>query len=666
MSISPLLSPLRVGSVTLRNRVILPAMELTYSMDGSVTPRHLAFYRARAKGGTALAIVGGCTVEPRAGGRHMLSLKEDACIEGMRSLAGAIHDGDALAGAQLYHAGAYSHAMLSGEQAVSASAHVSAFTREESRALGRDEIPQVLDAFVAAARRAESAGFDLIEICGSAGYLVCQFLSPLINKRDDDYGGSFDNRARFGVELCQALRQSLAACTALGIRIAGNDFVPGSHTNVEAQAFAKLVAPHVDMINVTGGWHETRVPQLPADVPRGGFAYLAAGVRRVVDKPVAASNRLGDPDLAEQVLRRGLADLVCLGRPLIADPAWVDKVTRGARDEIVPCTACNQSCFDAIMKLQPVGCMVNPRAGREDETPIEPAVTARTLLVVGGGVAGCTAAITAAARGHQVTLVERDDHLGGQVAWAAIPTHKPEFPVLLRYQAAALERLGVDVQCETIADRALVERMKPDVVAVATGAAPVRPAIPGVDLPHVVQAWDVLRGEAEVGQRVVVVGGGSVGCETALWIAAEGTATPEQLAFLLFFEAESLETLRQLQRSGQREVAVVEMERRLGGDLGSRRWIVVDAMHKRGVRALKSTTVLAIEPQGVRVRKAGGDEELLACDSVVLAVGARSTADLGRALEGLPGVEIRVVGDAGAVGKIPDAIAQGFELGRTL
>jgi 2,4-dienoyl-CoA reductase (NADPH2) len=584
----------------------------------------------------------------------------------MRHLAEAIHAGGALAGAQLYHAGAYSHAMLSGEPAVSSSAHTSKFTREESRALTPDEIPQVIQRFVAAARRAEAAGFDLVEICGSAGYLVCQFLSPVINRRDDAYGGSFDNRARFGVELCQALRGALSPRTALGIRIAGHDFVPGSHTSVEARAFAQQVAPHVDMINVTGGWHETRVPQLPADVPRGAFAYLAAGVRAVVDKPVAASNRLGDPALAESVLRRGQADLVCLGRPLIADPQWVAKLARGAADEIRPCTACNQSCFDAIMKLQPVGCMVNPRAGREDETPVQPAPRSRRVLVVGGGVAGCTAAITAAERGHAVTLVERDDHLGGQVAWAAIPTHKPEFPTLLRYQAAALQRLGVDVRCETVADRALVQALAPEVVVVATGAAPVRPAIPGIELPQVVQAWDVLRGEVEVGRRVVVVGGGSVGCETALWLAAEGTATPEQLDFLLFFDAEGLESLQTLQRQGFREVSVVEMQRGLGGDLGSRRWIVVDAMHKRGVRALKGTTVLAVEPGGVRVRKAAGDEELLACDSVVLAVGAHPVQDLAGALADLPGVDVKVIGDASAVGKIPDATAQGFELGRTL
>jgi 2,4-dienoyl-CoA reductase (NADPH2) len=661
-----LLSPLHVGPHLLRNRVVMPAMELTYSMDGQVTPRHLAFYRERARGGAALLIVGGCTVEPRAGGRHMLSLKDDGCLDGMKRLSGAIHDGSALAGAQLYHAGAYSHAMLSGEPAVSASAHVSKFTREECRALSLDEIPQVIEAFARAARRAEQAGFDLVEICGSAGYLVCQFLSPVINQRSDAYGGAFENRARFGIELCQALRQVLSPRTALGIRIAGNDFVPGSHTHVEARAFARLVAPHVDMINVTGGWHETRVPQLPADVPRGGFAYLAAGVHGDVDKPVAASNRLGDPDLAEQLLRRGLADLICLGRPLIADPDWVAKLARGASDEIRPCTACNQSCFDAIMKLQPVGCMVNPRAGREDETPIVPATVPRRLLVIGGGVAGCSAAITAAERGHAVTLVERDDHLGGQVAWAAIPTHKPEFPALLRYQAAALERLGVDVRCGAQADRALVEELRPDVVAIATGATPVRPSIPGAELPQVVQAWDVLRGDVEVGRRVVVVGGGSVGCETALWLAAEGAATPEQLDFLLFFDAEPLEVLQALQRQGFREVTVVEMQRSLGSDLGSRRWIVVDAMHKRGVRGLKGTTVVAIEPAGVRVRKASGEEELLVCDSVVLAVGARPATDQATSLAGLAGVELRTIGDAGGVGKIPDAIAQGFELGRTL
>lgn len=663
MDFAHLKRPIQIGPCSLPNRMIMPAMELNYSMDGTVNDRHVAFYTARARGGVGLIVVGGCTIDRWAGPSHMISLKEDADLEGLRRLTGAVHEVGGLIGAQLYAAGAYSHRMLmGGEQAISASAHTSGFTREPCREMTLDEILEVQNNFVAAALRASEVGFDLVEICGSAGYLICQFLSPKTNRRQDRYGGSAENRMRFGVEVCQAVRAAVPAGTAVSIRIAGNDFVPESNGNAEACTFAAEVAPHVDLINVTGGWHETRVPQLPAEVPRGGFAYLARSVRRAVDRPVAASNRLGDPREAEGVLARGEADVICLGRPLIADPELPRKVSDGRVDEIVPCTACNQACFDAILRLQPVRCMVNPRAGLEGELVEEPVSTPRKIMVVGGGVAGLTTAITARRRGHTVTLYERGPELGGQVVWAAGPTHKPEFPRWIHHLVRTVERVGVEVRCNTEVDLEKVSASDPDAVVVAAGAAPVTLELPGLELDHVHHAWDVLKGAVEVGERVVVVGGGSVGCETAVWLARDGCLTPEQLAFLLYYDAEEAEELRRLQRQGWRQVHLLETRRRLAEDLGSRRWIVMDALRKHDVTVHKRSEVIAIEPGRVRWRDSEGSEQLIACDTVVLATGACSANRLAEQLQGRSRADVLVVGDAHKVGRIPDAVAAAYRL----
>jgi 2,4-dienoyl-CoA reductase (NADPH2) len=329
-----LLSPMRIGPLTLRNRIVLPAMELNYCMDSRVNERHLAFYAERARGGVGLIVVGGCTIDKWAGSRHMLTLQDDASIDGMRGLASAINDNGSCAGVQLYAAGAYAHSALSGQQAISASDYTSKFTREPARSMSLDEIAEVIANFAKAAKRAEAAGFKYIEISGSAGYLICQFLSERVNHRDDAYGGSLHARMRFGVEVCAAVRAAVGAHTAVGIRIAGNSFIPQGGDMLTAALFAQAISAHVDLINVTGGWHETQVPQLPAEVPRGAFVYLAHNIKASVDKPVAASNRLGNIALAEQTLARGSADLVCLGRPLIADPDLPNKLMRGETEDI--------------------------------------------------------------------------------------------------------------------------------------------------------------------------------------------------------------------------------------------------------------------------------------------------------------------------------------------
>ncbi len=666
MNLYPLLlSPLTVNQLTLRNRIVLPAMHLNYTPGGKVSDQLVSFYAERAKGGAGLMIVGGCVIDDWAGGPMFVSIKKDDDIEGLSRLAEAAHDHGAAIGVQLYMAGAYSHRMLIGCQAVSSSPHMSGFTKEEARELTLEEIAQVQDDFARAAVRARKAGMDMVEILGSAGYLICQFLSPKINQRTDRYGGPLENRMRFGLETVAKVRAAVGPEICVGIRIAGNDFIPGSHTNSEAAQFAQAcVEAGVDMINVTGGWHETLVPQITAELPAGGFSYLARGVKRAVGVPVAASNRMHNPDLAEDVLARGDADLICMGRPLLADPELPNKAAAGRADLIRRCVACNQGCFDSIPLMQPVGCMVNPRAGREAQIPATLPKPARplTLAVVGGGPAGCQAAITAAERGHRVVLWEAAPRLGGQVAWYHEATEKPDFASIPAWQAATLAELGVEVRLGAPADLEAVVALGPDKVILASGARQAHPPIPGADLPHVTGAWEVLTRQVRPRGRVVVIGGGAVGLETALYVARLGALTPEQTYFLTLFKGEAPETLARLVAEGSHQVTVLEMLPKIGQGIGrSTRWIVFGKLKRFGVKPHTKAQVKAIEPEGVRA-VIDGAERLIPAETVILATGSKPRDEL---LAGLKarGLAVSVVGDAGGAGSVLKSIAQGFQAG---
>ncbi len=664
MDFPNLFSPITINAMTLKNRMVMTAMHLGYTPEGTVTDRLIDFYARRARGGVGLIIVGGCPIDEYGGMSSMIAIHDDRFIPGLEQLTRAVKEGGARIAAQLYQAGRYTHSsMIGGRKPFSASAVRSKLTGETPRALTLNEIPQVQDRFAEAARRAKTAGFDAVEILGSAGYLISQFLSPVTNRREDEYGGSFENRMRFGLEVVAKVRRAVGPNYPVLMRLAGNEFMEGGNTNREAAIFAaEAEKAGVDLFDITGGWHETRVPQLTMSVPRQAYVYLAQGIKSAVSVPVLVSNRINDPDAAEEILRNGSADLVTMARGLIADPDLPDKAQNGRSDLIYHCVACNQGCFDNVFQGRSVACLVNPEAGREKASRPEAAPRPKKILVIGGGPAGMKAACTAAQRGHRVTLVEKEDRLGGQLLLNRRIPGRSEMETVSADLIHNLKTLNVEIITGKIADVDFIRHMQPDAVVAASGARPVLPDIPGIDAPHVVQAWDLLDGHVGTGKRVAVLGGNAVGLETALYLATIGTLSPEVLHFLMANQAESIETLTALLNRGIKEVTVVEMTKKAGNDIGlTTRWTILGELGRLGVKILTGTKAVGITPEGLEIEQGDGPG-FLPADSIVIAAGSRSENTL---VDGIREIvsEVHVIGDAKSPRNALEAIREGFEAG---
>jgi len=664
MEFPNLFSPITINSLELRNRIVMTAMHLGYTPEGFVTDRLVEFYTARARGGAGLIIVGGCAIDDWGSMPDMIFMDHDRYIPGLKRLTDSVISEGARIAAQLYQAGRYIHSSAKGgRKAVSASAVRSKFTGETPRALEPDEIPLVQDRFAEAAARAKESGFDAVEILGSAGYLISQFLSPITNQRDDQYGGTFENRMRFGIEIAEKVRKAVGKDFTVIIRLAGNDFMEGSNTNREARIFAsELEKKGVDLFDITGGWHETRVPQLTMAVPHANYVYLAQGIKSAVSAPVLSSNRINDPSIGEQILRNGSADLVTMARALIADPEMPNKAMKGKSRTVYHCIGCNQGCFDMIFLGNPVTCTVNPAAGIEKETGLIPAVNRKKVLVIGGGPAGMKAACTAAARGHRVILAERNNQLGGQLLLNRDIPGRSEMVTAAEDLINNLHSLQVEILLKTEVDAASVKKFSPDAVILATGAAPIMPDIEGIEDEKVISAWDLLSGKGRTGRRIVIVGGNAVGLETAICLANIGTISPETLHFLAINRAETWDTMEALITKGIKEVTVVEMLTKFGRDIGvSTRWTILDELKRLGVRIIAGARAVAIKKEGLEIEK-GDKIEVIPADSIVIAAGAKPENSLKEKLKGIV-KEIHVVGDAAGPRKALDAIREGFMAG---
>ena len=656
-----LFSPIRINTLEIKNRIAYPSLGLLYSKNGKLNDRYFKYFAERANGGVGLLTVGPVGVDYIGAGAIALSLADDDAIADFKKLTGIIRDAGARAWIQLFHAGAYSHPMfVGGQQPMAPSAVYSRYSRTTPREMTLDDIHQVQEDFARSAVRAKAAGFDGIEILASAGYLITQFLSPRTNQRTDDYGGSFENRVRFPRELIELLRKRLGPDYPLTIRMAGNDFVRDSNTDAETHEFAKIYEKAgVDAINVTGGWHESRIPQLPMHLPRSAFAFLALNIKKAVSVPVIASNRISDPDSAEQIIKDGYADMVNLGRVLIADPQWPQKAFEGRVDEIRPCIGCSQGCTDEVFNGRSVFCVGNARAGFEGERQLVKTDNPKKVMVVGAGAGGLEAAVTAAICGHTVEVYEKDSDIGGQLWIAGAPPHKQEILEFIRYYRAQIHKHQIPLHLNTSVDSNFVRRQNPDYVILAEGAEPLPPQIDGYDDPCVFSAWQVLKGNPVLGKSVAVIGGGSVGLETALFIAAKGTLTPETLHFLFTYEAVTPERLRELMFQGSSKVTVFEMLPKIGQDVGkSTRWILFDNLKRFKVSVKTGTTVTSIRNGTVKFKKDDQDEEM-EFDQVVLASGSQSVPGLSARVKKL-GIPFATVGDGVRPGKLNEAIHGGF------
>lgn len=656
-----LFSPITINKLEIKNRIAYPALGILYSYDRKLNDRYYNYFSEKARGGAGIVTVGPVGVDFIGSGFLILSMAEDEAIADFKKLTNLIRDNGASPWIQLFHAGAYSHPILIDEKTpIAPSPIFSKYSKTTPREMTIEDIQKVQKAFEKAALRAMEAGFDGVEILGSGGYLITQFVSPLRNTRDDDYGGNFENRTRFPRELIEGVRKALGDDYPLTIRMAGNDFVPGSNTDAQTPEIARVYEKAgVDAINVTGGWHETRVPQLPMELPRSAFAYLAYNIKKAVSIPVMASNRIADPESAEKIIKDGFADMVNLGRVLIADSNWPKKALEGRTDEIRPCVACSQGCTDQVFSGQPVFCVGNPRAGFEGERNINKTDSPKNVMVIGAGIAGLETAVTASIAGHRVKIYERADDIGGQIWLAGAPPHKQELLEFVRYYRAMIKKHDIPIHLNKEVDKAFILQENPDHLVIAEGAKALAPPIKGADNSSVLSAWDVLADNTRLGRSVALIGGGAVGLETAMFVADKGTINPDTLHFLLTYEAQSVERLKELMFQGSTKVTVFEMLPKAGSDVGkSTRWVLFDNLKRYGVKIITGAKVTSID-QGTVTFKKNENEHKMDFDQVILASGSQSVQTISNEVASLK-ITFSIVGDCIRPGKINDAIHGGF------
>lgn len=680
MKYERLFTPIRIRNLELKNRIVMPAIHMMYNMDGHANEKFNSFYWRRAEGGVGLVVVGGCRFDEYGGSPGMMSLETDEFISGYREFTDGMHKRGCKVGVQLYHAGAYAHQIANeGRQAIAPSSVFSKFTKEMPRQATVEEIRTVERKCAEAAVRAKNAGFDMVEISGSAGYLICQFLSPKTNLREDEYGGSWENRARFARELVAEVRKAVGDYP-IGMRIAGNDFVPGSNTNSDAVAFAKMMEQAgVDMLNVTGGWHESVIPQITGDVPAAGYAYLAAAVSGAVKIPVAVSNRINDPYVAETLLATGQAEMVSIGRAFIADPDWAKKAEADESDNIRKCLACNQMCLAKTFFAEPAECLINPFAGKEAGIELTPSEKPKNVLVIGGGVAGCETAILAAQRGHKVTVWEKSGRLGGQLAVISKIPAKDEFGKLITYFESELEKLGVEVVLNEAAPAGKIASTGFDSVVIAVGSTPRTLSLEDCKIP-IYTAEQVLNAQVVCGKNVLVVGGGPVGCEAAQYLVREAAVSPEMFAFMLAQRSETEEVIKSLVDKTYRNVAILDSVKiGMGFEQGTA-WPLMKDLSRYGVEQYPFGKILSfgegevtLEAKETKTREQKAKERetgiiepektitvTMPCDTIVAAIGSVPNTGLFSELKA-SGMEVFCVGDCSEVGNIAHAMATALD-----
>ncbi len=654
-----LFSPIQIHGIEVKNRIVMPGFHLNYAQKGAITEKLVNFYRARAIGGVGLLMIGGAAVEANGVFAGWISMHDDNLIRGHSELTAAVKPYGAKVGLQLLHQGRYSAGFTEGQRVMAPSPLPSRLTGFVPHELTSGEIEQVILDFAAAACRARTAGYDLVEVSSSAGYLINQFISPLTNLREDEYGGPLENRMRFGLRVIKEMRRQLGDDYPISVRLGGQDYVPGGASQSEMLLFAQeLEKAGVNMFNVTGGWHETSVPQLNGVVPLGAFTYLARKIKQGVGVPVVASNRITSPWVAKGILEQGDADLVSIARGLLADPEWPLKAQEGSRP-IRKCIAC-MLCLDQIFRHKPVICAVNPACGFEQQA-IKRTEVPKRILVVGAGPAGLEAACTLAERGHRVTIWEQALNIGGQVRLAAVPPDKADFLNIIKYYGKRLAQLGVELILNHTATKEDILAFAADTTIIATGAKPkLTPPFPCQDVP-VLHAWEVLAGKQVKGTDLLVIGGGAVGCETALYLAEKSALQAESARFMLIHEVETAEEIRRLLLSGSYNISIVEKQKNLAREMNSAsRWLLFKNLKLFGVTVFNQSVVEQASAEGVILAQQDA-RQLVKADTIVMANGPTASDELYQSLRGE--IDAYLLGDAQQAGGIEGAIHAGHRLG---
>jgi 2,4-dienoyl-CoA reductase (NADPH2) len=660
-----LLQPLDLGFVTLKNRVLMGSMHTGLEEEKDGFRRMAAFYGARARGGVGLIVTGG--VAPNRAGwvaPFSLRLANPSQVKDHRLITEAVHEAGGRICLQILHAGRYGYHPL----CVAPSAIKAPINRFRPREMSDRRIKTTIGDFIHCAELAREAGYDGVEIMGSEGYLINQFITRKTNLRDDHWGGSFENRIRFPLEIVEGVRRATGDSFIIIYRLSMLDLVKGGSTWEEVVHLGRRIEQAgASIINTGIGWHEARVPTIATMVPRAGFAWVTKRLMGEVRIPLVTTNRINMPDVAESVLAQGCADMVSMARPFLADPDWVNKAAEGRVEEINTCIGCNQACLDHIFSRQTATCLVNPRACRETITPFIKAEKPKKVAVVGAGPAGLACAATAAARGHAVTLFETSGEIGGQFRLARQIPGKDEFAETLRYYRHQLLLHGVDLRLHTSPTPTDLRDFAE--IVISTGVKPRKIALKGVEGDNVSLYDEVISGKKQIGRRVAIIGAGGIGFDTATYLLHE-RSTPESVEdFMADWGVDMAYCgeggLGEIRREAPlRTITLLQRKKTKPGEgLGKTTgWIHRSILKKNGVRMLNGVDYLEVGPQGLLIRH-DGREQLLEVDDVVICAGQLSELGLAGELDAL-GIRYHLIGGALKAGELDAkrAIAQGTEI----
>src|SRR5688572_27110132 len=610
-----LFRPLELGFATLPNRILMGSMHTGLEARPDGMARLAAFYAERARGGAALIVTGGFSPNDAGNlGPHRAQFSTLEDLQNHKIIPRAVHEAGGRIALQLLHSGRYGFH----ERIVAPSALKSPINPHTPREMTAAEIERTIADFAAATRLAREAGYDGVELMGSEGYLITQFLALRTNQRRDEWGGPLENRMRFATEIVRRAREAAGRDFIIVYRISALDLVEGGLASEEVVSLGKAIeAAGASILNTGIGWHEARIPTIAQAVPRGGFAWAARRLKQAVGIPVVASNRINAPELAEAILARGDADMVSLARAMLADAEFAAKAKAGDRAGINICIACNQACLDHYFIGQPASCVVNPRAGRETKLIFSKTTTRKKVAVVGGGPAGLSCAVNAAERGHDVTLYDKAAELGGQFNLAKRIPGKQEFGESVAYFAERLKRAGARILLQR--EPSEEELRSFDQVVIATGIEPRRPPIPGIERKNVVSYVDVLKGRVEVGREVVIIGMGGIGFDVALYLLERGSRSAlDPAAFAAHWGISG----RMQPTTPRHGITMLKRSQTpFGHTLGrTTGWVHRAELARNGVRMIKGVEYRRIDEAGVHIG-VDGKEMVIAADTVIVCAG---------------------------------------------